>query len=137
MKKAMFLLALGPALAVAFAQGADPSIQLEPQKAGAATYVCGGVGVGEQEAIKAQAGNYDVMLTFATVHGAYLADADVEVKDSKGGVVLSAKCDGPIMLVDLPGKGPWRVSAQINGQTRHATVGAGRRATLVWPAGTS
>lgn len=141
MNKAMFLLALGQACTVALAQGADATVNLETHRAGGASYVCGGIGVGEQQAIKAEAGKHDLMLTFAVSSGAYLADVDVQVKDAKGGVVLSAKCDGPIMLVDLPAKGTWRVTAQANGQTRQKTVtaGAGRvaRATFVWPAGES
>lgn len=136
MRKAFLMLAFGPVCALAVAQGGDPPVQLEPQRSGASTYVCGGVGAGEQEAIKAQARGYDVMLTFATVHGAYLAGVDVEVKDAKGTVLLSARCDAPMMLVDLPGRGPWRVTARFEGQNRQATVGAGRHATLMWPAAT-
>lgn len=139
MNKATLLLALSQACTLALAQSADPPIQLEPQKAGAVTYVCGGVGVDEQQAIKAQAAKYDLMLTFAVSSGAYLADVDVEVKDAKGAVVLSARCDGPIMLVDLPGRGPWRVTALANGQTRQRTVAGGRpaRVTFLWPSGMS
>jgi len=137
MNKATLVLAISQVCTLALAQGDDSSIHLEPQKAGAATYVCGGVGVAEQEAIKAQARSYDVMLTFAAGNGAYLADVDVEVRDTKGHVVLSAKCEGPIMLVDLPGRGPWRVTARFNGQTRQTTVAPGRQATLIWPAGIS
>jgi hypothetical protein len=59
----------------------------------------------------------------------------------KGDVVFSAKCDGPIMLVDLPRAGNWRVTAQVNGQRRHKTISAGSRRTthavLTWPAGAS
>jgi hypothetical protein len=141
MNKAIPLLALLPAWTLAHAQTIDPPVSLQPQTAGDVTYVCGGVGQGEQQAIKAQAGKYDLMLTFAVTHGAYLADVDVEIKDARGGVVLSAKCDGPIMLVDLPRGGTWRVTAHANGQTRQKTINAGSgrlaQATLVWPAGAS
>jgi hypothetical protein len=141
MHKAILLLALGQACTLALAQGTDPAPSLQPQTAGAISYVCGGVGEGEQQAIKAQAGKYDLMLTFAVTHGAYLADVDVEIKDAKGGVVLSAKCDGPIMLVDLPRAGTWRVTAQANGQSRQRTISTGKgrlaQATLIWPAGAS
>jgi hypothetical protein len=141
MNKAIVLLALSQAWTLALAQSVDPPVVLEPQRAGAVSYVCGGVGEGEQQAIKAQAGKYDLMLTFAVSHGAYLADVDVEIKDAKGAVVLSARCDGPIMLVDLPGAGTWRVAAHANGLSRQKTIRAGTgrlvRATLIWPAGPS
>jgi len=143
MNKALLLLALSPACALSLAQDADTPASLEPQKVGSVTYLCGGVGLGEQQAIKAQAGKYDLMLTFAASNGAYLADVDVEIRSTRkgGDVVLSAKCEGPIMLVDLPGAGTWRVTAQVNGQARQRTVStaSGRvaRAVFTWPADAS
>jgi hypothetical protein len=124
-------LALTPALAMA---------DLLPRQAGAVSYVCGGVGQAEQQEIKAAAPRYDMMLTFAVSNGSYLADVDVEIKDRRGAVVLSARCDGPLMLVDLPANGTYRVTAQANGQVRQKTVTAGAsgrpsRAVFVWPAG--
>jgi hypothetical protein len=105
-----------------------------------ATYVCGGVGQADQQAMKAQASQHSMMLTFAVSNGAYLADVDVQITDSKGGVVLSARCDGPIMLVDLP-PGTWHVTAKANGQIRSKTLSAvaGRnaQATFIWPVETS
>jgi hypothetical protein len=129
MRKAAFAFALCQACTLAVAQTAP---------AAGASFACGGVAQDEQEAMKAQARQHDLMLTFAVSSGAYLADVDVEIRDSRGAVVLSAKCEGPIMLVDLPGAGTWRVSAQVNGQTRRQTVtttGRARpaRATLIWP----
>jgi hypothetical protein len=105
-----------------------------------ATYVCGGVGQADQQAMKAQAGQHSMMLTFAVSNGAYLADVDVKITDGKGTTVLSARCDGPIMLVDLPA-GTWHVTAQANGQSRSKTLNAvaGRnvQATFIWPVETS
>jgi len=141
MNKVTVMLALSQVCCLALAQSADTPINLEPHKAGAASYVCGGVGFDEQQAIKSDARKHDLMLTFAETTGAYLADVDVQIANTKGGVVLSAKCDGPIMLVDLPGSGSWRVTAQVNGQTRQRTISAGSRrpaqAVLTWPAGAS
>jgi hypothetical protein len=101
-------------------------------------YVCGGIGLDDQEAIKAQAPGHSLMLTFAANTGAYLADVDVRITDAKGRVVLAATCPGPIMLVDLPHKGAWHVRAEAGGVTRETTVTAGgagtARTTLLWPA---
>jgi hypothetical protein len=101
-----------------------------------ATFVCGGVGQADQEAMKAQAGKHSMMLTFAVSNGAYLADVDVQITDTKGGVALSASCSGPIMLVDLP-PGTWHVTAKVKGQSRSKTIstraGHGAQATFVWP----
>jgi hypothetical protein len=55
------MLALSQACCLALAQSADTPVNLEPHKAGAATYVCGGVGFDEQQAVKPEAGKYDLM----------------------------------------------------------------------------
>jgi uncharacterized membrane protein len=61
MNKAIVMLALSQACCLALAQSADTPVNLEPHKAGAATYVCGGVGFDEQQAVKPEAGKYDLM----------------------------------------------------------------------------
>ena len=128
MIKAALLLVACQACTVAFAQNT-------------ATHLCGGVGDADQKAIKAQAPQHHLMLTFALSSGAYLADVDVQIRDAKGATVLSTKCGGPIMLVDLPSPGTWTVTAQSKGQTVQKQVSAGSgklvRATFTWPAGTS
>jgi hypothetical protein len=141
MKKAAVLLALCQACTLSLAQSTQPPSRGEARDVGGASFVCGGVAQDEQQAMKAQASQHDLMLTFAVSTGAYLADVDVEIRDSRGGVVLSAKCDGPIMLVDLPASGSYRVTAQANGQTRQKTISTTRgrlaQAAFVWPAGAS
>lgn len=107
--------------------------------ASAQTFVCGGVGVDEQQAMKAQAASHDVMLTFATSGGAYMADVAVKIQDARGAAVLDATCGGPIMLVDLPGPGTYRVTASAAGgasKQQTVSVARGKRpatATFVWP----
>jgi hypothetical protein len=137
MNKALLMLVLGPACAFASAQ----SLSTATPRADVATFVCGGVGDADQQAIRAEAPRHNLMLTFAVSTGAYLADVDVEIKNSQGTVVLAARCGGPIMLVDLPSGGTWRVTAHSNGQSREKVLsaGAGRsaQATFIWPAGSS
>ena len=106
----------------------------------AQSHVCGGVGVDEQQRMKSEAAGHDLMLTFATSTGAYLADVGVQVRDGRGAVVLDVTCDGPIMLVDLPAAGNYRVTAVAGGVARQRSVSVkrGKRpatATFVWPAG--
>jgi hypothetical protein len=107
--------------------------------ASAQTHVCGGIGVGEQQRMKAAAPDHDLMLTFAASSGAYLADVAVQIRDSRGASVVDVNCDGPIMLVDLPGPGTYRVTARSAGvaRERRVSVTRGKRpasATFVWPA---
>ena len=138
MNKAAIVFALAQACTGTLAQSAPPAPS-DSRAAPPASFVCGGVGVGEQQVMKAAANQHDLMLTFAVSNGAYLADVDVEIRSVKGTVVLSAKCDGPIMLVDLPAGGSWSVTARANGETRQKTItaGAGRhaQATFIWPVG--
>ena len=138
MRKTAVLIALAQACTLGLAQGAAPA-SADSRNAPGAGFLCGGVGLDEQQSMKAAANQHDMMLTFAVSNGAYLADVDVEIRRSNGPVVLSAKCDGPIMLVDLPAGGSWSVTARANGQTRQklVTAGGGRHAqtTFMWPAG--
>jgi hypothetical protein len=128
MKRVLVPVALAAACAFAFAQA----------PAGQAAFHCGGVGQGEQERMKAEAPQHDALLTFAVATGAYLADVDVRISDSRGAVVLEGKCNGPLMLVDLPGHGSYRVTATAEGKTQSKTLALGAkpaRAVFVWPAG--
>lgn len=106
----------------------------------AQSYECGGVSIDDQQRIKAAAPGRDLMLTFAISTGAYLADVGVQIRDSRGAVVLDVTCDGPIMLADVPARGIYRVTARFGGVVRERSVNVtrGKRpasATLVWPAG--
>ena len=138
MKNAAIVIALAQACSLSFAQTTAPA----PSGATAgprASFICGGVGVDEQQSMKAAAGQHDLMLTFAVSNGAFLADVDVQIRGANGPVVLSAKCSGPIMLVDLPSGGTWSVTARAKGQTRQKSVAAGggkhAQATFTWPTG--
>ncbi|HEY0844394.1 MAG TPA: hypothetical protein VGE12_03455 [Noviherbaspirillum sp.] len=149
-KRFLFLLA-GFASAAAFAQsGADTSMQtsgdtaspamagLEPRTENGVKYVCGGVGSDEAASMKRAASDYDVMMTFAASTGAYLADVDVAISDSRGRSVLNVTCDGPILLVDLPRGGNYRVQAEAEGRTLTRTAqvgerGAVQRIRMAWP----
>jgi hypothetical protein len=119
-----------------------PSERLKPVTRNDVTYLCGGVGEEEVQAMKQQAKDYDLMLTFAARDGAYLADVDVDISDARGNSVLQANCDSPMLLIDLPKAGTYRVHADAAGYTlnRSVKVAAGKKtgrhlatAVLVWP----
>lgn len=120
----------------------SPTAHLKPVTQDDVTYLCGGVGTEEANYMKRAAKDYDLMLTFATRSGDYLADVDVDIKDAKGETVLQAACDSPIMLVDLPRSGNYRVRAETAGYTlnRMVRVTAAKRkgaslasTVLTWP----
>lgn len=120
----------------------SPVAGVEPVVQGDVTYLCGGIGAEEAAYMKNEAKDYDLMLTFAARDGAYLADVDVDIADARGNAVLQANCDAPILLVDLPHSGSYRVRADAAGYTLNRTVNvsAAKRnrrgiasASLVWP----
>lgn len=103
-------------------QDQSPIAGLKPVTQDDVTYLCGGVGEEEAAYMKKEAKGYDLMLTFAARDGAYLADVDVDIKDAKGNSVLQTACDAPILLVDLPRSGTYRVRAETAGYQLNKTV---------------
>ncbi|WP_151636694.1 hypothetical protein [Noviherbaspirillum aerium] len=121
---------------------ASPAERLKPVMRNDITYLCGGVGEEEAAYIRQQASSYDLMLTFAARDGAYLADVNVDIADASGNRLLQARCDSPMMLVDLPRAGNYRIRADARGHVirRSIKVAAGRKtgqhlatAVLTWP----
>lgn len=122
--------------------GAPPVSVLEPKTENDVTYLCGGIGADEARYMKREARAYDMMLTFAARNGEYLADVNVDIQDASGNQVLQTTCGGPIMLIDLPKSGNYRVRADASGYTLNRTmhVQTDRQrgqplaaAALVWP----
>lgn len=113
-------------------------VELRPQEQNGIAYLCGGVGSDEQAQMKSAASKYDVMMTFSAANGAYLADVDVDIADNKGQSVFSASCDAPILLVDLPKSGNYKLSAEAEGKkitrnTRISEKGSVKRIAMTWP----
>jgi hypothetical protein len=96
--------------------------QLQPQTENGITYLCGGVGEEQASYMKQSKSDYDLMLTFATRNGDYLADVDVAIKDAKGKPVFNTTCGGPILLVNLPRSGVYRVQAKAEDYSLRKTV---------------
>ncbi|MDS4041462.1 MAG: hypothetical protein RKP20_09825 [Candidatus Competibacter sp.] len=84
------------------------------------TFVTGGIGKPEANAMKAAAKRYDLMLVFADREGHYLADVNVKIKDTKGNTVLDIVSD-PILLADLPA-GRYIVRAEVDGKSLAKTL---------------
>ena len=124
MKKNLLIAALLLQLAgFAIAQSAQATAS-GAASANAGSFTCGGVGSEDQARIKAEAARHDVLVTFSTVGGAYVADVDVEIGQG-GKVVLQGRCNGPLMLVDLAPKGSYEIRATSNGRTQRKTVNVG------------
>uniref|UniRef100_UPI003F4930F6 carboxypeptidase regulatory-like domain-containing protein n=1 Tax=Cupriavidus yeoncheonensis TaxID=1462994 RepID=UPI003F4930F6 len=94
------------------------------QHAGPVTYLSGGVGLDESQAMKDAMHNYRLVLEFArkTAYGnEYLAGVPVKITDADGKKVLEASANGPFMLVSLP-PGRYTVAASYDNETEQRTV---------------
>jgi hypothetical protein len=95
---------------------------LQPKTERGITYICGGVGQEEVSYMKREAKNHDALLTFADNKGDYVADVNIALKDAKGNSLLETRCEAPMMLIDLPGGGKYRVHADVNGRVVERTL---------------
>lgn len=122
------------------APDAQTAVQLTPKSENGVTYLCGGIGAAEAAQMKREAANYNLMLTFAESSGAYMANVSIDIADERGKPILHTVCDAPIMLLNLPTAGSYKITAEVNGNPVSKTVRArpGRRGASVgmtWPSG--
>ena len=107
---------LGPAIAD------DMDSMPEAKTQNGITYLSGGIGKDQSEAMKAAAKDYTLMLTCAIrPTGQYMADVKVNITDKSGSSVLETVTDGPFLLVQLA-PGQYRINAESNGVTMNKTV---------------
>ena len=110
---------------------------LPPERSqGSVTYVSGGIGKDESDAMKEAASRYSLaieMASPASPRAQYLADVKIEIRDQRGATVLSTISDGPILLANLP-PGRYTVNASKNGasQQRDIVVGSGARPRVMF-----
>lgn len=113
---AIALGAVGLALAPALAEdGALPPTR----EMGGVSYLSGGIGSDETQAIQSAARQWPLTLEFAvhsTPRAEYAADVQVRIVDADGHTVLDTRADGPFLLVKLqPGR--YTVNAARDGKT--------------------
>jgi hypothetical protein len=110
---------------------------LPPERSqGSVTYVSGGIGKDESDAMKEAASRYSLaieMASPASPRAEYVADVKIDIRDQRGATVLSTVSDGPILLANLP-PGRYTVTATKNGasQQRDIVVGSGARPRVMF-----
>lgn len=118
--------------AAAVIAAAGPVFALELRGGDDARWVGGGIGEGERVDMLMLLPDYNLrVLTVAEKSGAYLAGAEVVLRDATGRVVLETELAGPLLLARLaPGK--YEVQATYGGkaQTRTVTIPASGRREL-------
>jgi hypothetical protein len=105
------------------------------QQQGGVSFVSGGVGQDESQALRSAASEWPLSLRFTARSGEFLADVHVTIEDAHGTSVLDATSRGPYMLVKVP---PGRYSVHVShadiSKTSAVTVSASgtARATFTW-----
>lgn len=94
---------------------------IETKQYEATTYMSGGYGSDEREALKAMGRNYSLKLIFAARNGDYLSAVKVTIKDKRGETWLEAVSEGPWFYVKLP-RGKYYVQAAYNGRVIKKTA---------------
>lgn len=119
--------------------GDAPSVKLPVKEQNGISYVSGGVGDEEQDALE-HAKGFNLELTMASPSGKYLGMTDLTIDDAHGKKVLKVQTDGPMFLAKLPpGEYVVHATAQGSSTTRKVSVPSSGReqVTLSWSAGTS
>jgi len=99
------------------------------------SYVNGGFGQEEAEALRAEARAYPLELTFSRrgegEHAEFVADVHLQIVDASGRLVIDRESQGPIFLAHLP-DGQYTISAEYRGrtQTRRVAVNNGRHESV-------
>jgi len=107
------------------------AVPMVPATTGPITYVCGGVGADEQQALQADARHYDMSLLFTQgQRGEYVSEVEVKVKRN-GKEVASFQAEGPRCLIKAP-KGRYQISATYSGVEKHVDLGSGQSKQLNW-----
>jgi hypothetical protein len=123
---------LGLSSAMAQAAAIDPAgVEVKPEQQNGITFLNGGIGKDEADAIRATKG-YNFKMTFATGPGnAFVSDVDVGISTRDGKQVLALNEAGPLVYVKLP-TGDYDVTASSGGQTqrRKVAIRAGREVSF-------
>lgn len=114
------MVAIGAFAAVAHA---DDGVLPPERSQGAVTYISGGIGKDESEAMKQAASRYSLSIEMASAgpRAQYVSDVKIDIRDQKGTTVLSVTSDGPFLLANLP-PGRYTVNAAKNGKSQQRDI---------------
>ncbi|MDO9271001.1 MAG: carboxypeptidase regulatory-like domain-containing protein [Methylobacter sp.] len=132
--KRLYLALIFLCILSSFSVGAEEFI-IKPQTQGEVTFVTGGVGENERNAMQAMRAEYNLNLLFSVRDtGEYLSDVTVRITDSRGNTLMESVSDGPMLFAKLkPGR--YIISADRDGQVIHKKVMVKQQTALsfTWP----
>jgi len=102
---------------------ADETIAPEPQVQNGITYLTGGIGEDQAQAMRAESKKgYNLQLVFATEKsGQYQANVSVTITDAKGEKLIDLASVGPGFYAKLPA-GHYKVVAENHGTQQHKSI---------------
>ena len=123
-------------ISLAAAAHADEGTLPAERSQGSVTYISGGIGKDESDAMKLAASRYSLAIEMSSPAGPraeYVADVKIDIRDQRGATVLNTISDGPLLLANLP-PGRYTVNATKNGasQRRDIVVGSGTRPRVMF-----
>ena len=97
-------------------------LSLQPQTVNNVTFVSGGIGDSEIQAMNDMKKMYNLHLLFVDKDtGSYMADINVKILNAKGASILESVSQGPFFFAKLsPGK--YKIVASYNGQEQSAPI---------------
>lgn len=113
-------------LASAITASAAHAYSLQPQQTGNVTYLTGGIGDEERDAMKSVKNSYNFSLMSASKAGEFVGDTQVVISDRQGNRLINTQA-GPLFYAQLP-PGHYTVEAMSEGQVRkqNITIAQGR-----------
>ncbi|MDO9366060.1 MAG: carboxypeptidase-like regulatory domain-containing protein [Methylotenera sp.] len=142
MKAAGFMVAVAIAafgLMPTSALSSTPELAHKVEVVGDVTYISGGVGKSEAEAMRSVAKDYALEVIFVQKQAQteeFLAEVNVQIQDAQKHVVLDVITDGPYLLANLP-QGRYLVIAEYEGAVKQQWVRVGikkhQKIVFWWP----
>jgi len=99
----------------------DTGHHLNVREKNGISYLSGGVGTEERDAMQAMSGRFNLELTIATPSGKYLGDSTLYIDDPQGKTILEVRTDGPLFMAKLP-PGEYVIRALTEGRETNRTV---------------
>jgi hypothetical protein len=100
------------------------------------TFVTGGAGTEERNALEALGHDFNLKLTMALNDGHFVGDVTVRIRDANGRTVLDTVAKGPLLYAKLD-PGTYGVSCSMNGknqeQTAHVEAKGQEQVKCTWP----
>jgi hypothetical protein len=135
MKKLAYLIFSLLAISYLTAYAQIPDVQ----RSGEISFVSGGIGSNESEAIQAEAKKWPLLLQFSQADqkgwGTWVSGVSVKITNDKKEKILNLICDGPFLLLGLK-PGSYVIEASYEGITQQRNVmvrqGQSEKLSIYW-----